>query len=41
MDVVEKLAAATTEELPIIITKNNFETKSTAKEYHVYRYLGS
>ena len=36
MDVVEKLVAATTEELPIIAT-NNFETKSTAKGYHVFK----
>ena len=34
MDVVEKLVAATTQELPVITT-NSFETKSTVKGYHV------
>ena len=36
MDVVEKLVAATTEELPIL-TRNNFETKYTVNRYHVYK----
>ena len=36
MDVVEKLVAATTEELPIL-TRNNFETKYTVNGYHVYK----
>ena len=36
MDVVEKLVAATTEELPITKT-NNFETKSTVKGCQVYK----
>ena len=36
MDAVKKLIVATTEEL-LIITTNNFETKSTVKGYHVYK----
>ena len=38
MDVVEKLVAALTEELPII-TINNSETKSTVKGYYVYKHI--
>ena len=38
MNVVEKLVAATTKELPVITT-NDFETKSTVKGYHVYKYI--
>ena len=34
MDVVEKLVAATTEEMPVITT-NNFEAKSAVKGNHV------
>ena len=36
MDVVEKLVAATAEELPIITT-NNVETKSTVKGCNVHK----
>ena len=36
MGVVEKLVAATTEELPVLTT-NFFEAKSAVKGYHVHK----